>query len=266
MMAGPKEKREFGYRKKTAIVLGIVIVFVGLGALKVGSYLPFIGDVDTPANSGISDYYIMNAEKDTNSANIVTAILADYRGFDTLFETCVLFLSAITAMTVLSTKEKVKEPLTEKLITRNQTAVFGGTIMDAAFRVVVPIVLIYGIYVLIHGEISLGGGFQAGALLACTYLLDRIIPSFNARVPAISEETGLITAGIGVFLYMLTGLLPMFNGGSFFQYDCLPFGGDSIAELHGYGILMIEVGVTVAVMGVIITIFEVVLERTSFDD
>ena len=206
--------------------------------------------------------------EDTASHNIVTAVLADYRGFDTLFETCVLFLSGITAVMILSTKKKISHDKTIRTINDNSEHIFSSNIMDAAFRIVVPIILIYGIYVLIHGEISLGGGFQAGALLACAYLLDRIIPSFQMRVKNITDEIALITAGTGALFYVITGILPMLNGGNFLEFNKLPFGSGAgdIAGLHSTGILMIEIGVTLCVMGIIITILEVVLERTDFDD
>ena len=61
----------------------------------------------------------------------------------------------------------------------------------------------------------------------------------------------------------------MFFGGNFLEYAKLPFGAlvhGGVAGLHAAGILMIEIGVTVCVMAVIMTILEVVLERTDFDD
>lgn len=79
-------------------------------------------------------------------------------------------------------------------------------------------------------------------------------------------ETGLIAAATGTLFYVLTGLIPMFNGGRFLEFDKLPFHGDTLADLHASGILMVEIGVTVCVAGVIITILEVALERTDFDD
>jgi len=79
--------------KKTAAGLVVLILIVALFGLKVGSWLPVIGDHNSPANAYLSPYYILHAEDQTHSPNIVTAVLADYRGFDTLFETCVLFLS-----------------------------------------------------------------------------------------------------------------------------------------------------------------------------
>lgn len=245
------------------MVVGLVLVISIVGALSYGvaSFLPIIGDVNTPANTYISKYFIENSVPHTHAANIVTAVLADYRGFDTLFETTVLFLSGLTTLMVLSTKEKISDKNRIDIIDDDNT--FGSMIMDSAFRIVVPIIIIYGIYVLIHGEISLGGGFQAGALLASAYLLDRIIPSFTSLIGDIAEEIALIIAGVGVFIYAFTGILPMFNGGNFLEYGKLPFAAEAVADLHSTGILMIEIGVTVAVMGVIIAILEIVLDRTD---
>lgn len=244
----------------------IVILLVAVFGLKVGSWLPVIGDHNSPANACLSPYYITHAEEETHSPNIVTAVLADYRGFDTLFETCVLFLSGVTALMVLSTKKKVEKEHTPADV---HSSSFSGTVLDASFRLVVPVIMIYGIYVLFHGEVSLGGGFQAGALLASAYLIDRIVPSFKNQFGYATEEFMLILAGIGVFIYAFTGILPLFFGGNFLEYECLPFGAlvaHGAAGLHAAGILMIEIGVTVCVMAVIINILEVVLERTDFDD
>lgn len=256
-------------KNKRKLVIGLiaVIVIVGIGAVRIGKFLPTIGALDTPANTNVSQYYINNALTDTHARNIVTAVLADYRGFDTLFETCVLLLSGIAVMTILSVKEKVPQKSEKEIIDYHRTSTFGSALMDGAFRIVVPIIMIYGMYVLFHGEVSLGGGFQAGALLACAYLLNRIVPKFDVkRRQKAREELGIITAGIGIFFYFLTGVLPMINGGRFMEFGKLPFAADTVAALHADGILMIEIGVTVCVAGVIITILEVVLERTDFND
>ena len=254
-------------RKKLAFGLIIVIVLVGIGAVRVGKFLPTIGALDTPANTNVSQYYISNAYEDTHAQNIVTAVLADYRGFDTLFETCVMLLSGIAVLTILSAKEKVPQKSDKEIIEYHRTSTFGSLLMDGAFRIVVPITLIYGLYVLFHGEVSLGGGFQAGALLACAYLLNPIVPKFDVkRKQKEREELGIITAGLGAFLFAFTGILPMFNGGKFMELGKLPFSAETEAEIHADGILMVEIGVMVCVAGVIITILEVVLERTDFND
>ncbi len=253
-------------RKNRLVGMLILMAVVSVLTFKIATYLPTIGDHNTPANSYISQHYITHAYEDTHAYNIVTAVLADYRGFDTLFETCVMFLSGVTAMMVLSTKEKVGKKIKNNIEVVNT---FESDVMDSSFRLIVPIVLIYGIYVLIHGEISLGGGFQAGALIACAYMLERIIPGMRSAVDFIREDIALLFAGIGAFIYLLTGLLPMFNGGNFLEYSKLPFGehtAETVSHLHTTGILMIEIGVTVCVAFVIIAILDIVLERTDFHD
>ena len=249
-------------------LIGVLVIIAGVicvGFLMDG-LLPTIGDTHSPANSYLSTYYITNALHDTEAPNMVTAVLADYRGFDTLFETCVMFLAGVTTLMVLSSKRKVKKNERKEDDLRHVS--FSGVVLDIGFRILVPVIIIYAFYVLSHGEVSLGGGFQAGALLAIAYMIDRLIPSFQNSLGAFSEETAAIIAGIGVFIYAFTGILPMFKGGNFLEYNRLPFAFavEHMATLHSIGIFLIEVGVTVCVMGTIINILEVVLERTEFDD
>ena len=242
-----------------AAVTGVFFLFPDL--------LPAVDDAKAPVHTYLSDYYIEHSLDDTGAHNMVTAVLADYRGFDTLFETCVMFLAGITALMVLSTTAKVRKP--ERSREEKLRISFSSTVLDTAFRIIVPVIVIYAFYVLAHGELSLGGGFQAGALLAIAYTIDRIIPSFNSSLGNLTEETAAMTAGVGVFIYILTGLLPMAGGGNFLEYGKLPFGGetaDEIRQLHAAGIILIEIGVVVCVMATIINILEVVLERTEFDD
>ena len=250
-------------------ILGVILIIAAVTGVffLFPDLLPAVDDAKAPVHTYLSDYYIEHSLDDTGAHNMVTAVLADYRGFDTLFETCVMFLAGITALMVLSTTAKVRKP--ERSREEKLRISFSSTVLDTAFRIIVPVIVIYAFYVLAHGELSLGGGFQAGALLAIAYTIDRIIPSFNSSLGNLTEEAAAITAGAGVFIYILTGLLPMAGGGNFLEYGKLPFGGetaDEIRELHTVGIILIEIGVVVCVMATIINILEVVLERTEFDD
>ena len=67
-------------------VLLVMILTAGI-SLEIGRVLPTLGALDTPANGTVSDYYIDHAARETASPNLVTAVLADYRGFDNWFET-----------------------------------------------------------------------------------------------------------------------------------------------------------------------------------
>ncbi len=255
--------------KKSLIGVLLVIVLTAGISLEIGRVLPTIGAHDTPANGEVSDYYINKAVRETASPNLVTAVLADYRGFDTLFETCVLFLSGVVVcMTLLQPQKNASANAKnvrakQRNLRREQKSAF-----DLAFRLVIPVLVIYAVYVLLHGEVSLGGGFQAGALLACAYLLDRISPGKGMYLPRLRTESTLVLGGLGAFLYAWTGILCMLGGGNFLEYGQLPlpFQHGDATELHSVGIFMVEAGVTLCVMAVIIQILEIVLERTGFDD
>ncbi|KUO51270.1 MAG: hypothetical protein APF76_17470 [Desulfitibacter sp. BRH_c19] len=84
--------------KKTAALLTIALAFVLFYA---ASDLPQIGDINSPASTHVSPRYIENAKKETGSPNLVTAVLADYRSFDTLGETTVIFVAGIAAAMIL---------------------------------------------------------------------------------------------------------------------------------------------------------------------
>ncbi len=260
-------------KKKNVAALILVILLTTLIGFGIGKSLPSIGDATSPANSYLSDYYITHAEEDTNSPNLVTAVLADYRGFDTLFETCVLFLSGVVVWLTLNPngspysnrkKQQGSKVQKNRHLQKSQES-FSGLVLNGSFRIIIPVLLIYAVYVLAHGELSLGGGFQAGAIIASAYLLMRLINGRNSS-NRIKGDTVLIIAGIGTFIYALTGILCLINGGNFLEYGMLPFGAQGDAHLHSTGILMIETGVTICVTTVIISILEAVLERTQFDD
>ena len=84
-------------------LIGIIAVILCGGLLIYGTAdFPACGDPNAPANGNVSAYYIENAMEETSVPNIVTAVLADYRGFDTMFETTVIFTAAIACFFLTS--------------------------------------------------------------------------------------------------------------------------------------------------------------------
>lgn len=68
--------------------------------------LPKIGDPEAPANTHVSPVYIEESENVTHAPNIVTAVLADYRGYDTLGETVVIFTAGLACVLILMKRTK----------------------------------------------------------------------------------------------------------------------------------------------------------------
>ena len=83
-------------------LLGVVLAIAALIVLLHGiEDLPPWADVDQPASVHVSPRYIERAVEETGVPNIVTAVLADYRGYDTLFETAVIFTAGIAVLMIL---------------------------------------------------------------------------------------------------------------------------------------------------------------------
>jgi multicomponent Na+:H+ antiporter subunit B len=81
-----------------AVLLTVCLIALLLTA---SGDLPVFGSADTPANNDLAAYYTQNAVRDTGAVNIVTAVILDYRAFDTLVESTVLFTAVMAVMAVL---------------------------------------------------------------------------------------------------------------------------------------------------------------------
>ncbi|MBI2831329.1 MAG: hypothetical protein HYX79_03635 [Chloroflexi bacterium] len=63
--------------------------------------LPLRGEPQAPANAHVSPYYIEKTIEETGTPNIVTSVLADYRGYDTLGETTVILAAGLACLLIL---------------------------------------------------------------------------------------------------------------------------------------------------------------------
>jgi multicomponent Na+:H+ antiporter subunit B len=87
----------------------IIAVATGILLLYGAADMPNFGDPNAPANAHVSPRYIERSMAETEVPNMVTAVLADYRGYDTFGETAVVFTGAIACMLILRSRKKRKE-------------------------------------------------------------------------------------------------------------------------------------------------------------
>ena len=127
-------------------------------------------------------------------------------------------------------------------------------------RVVSPFIMVFGLYVIFHGHYSPGGGFQGGTILAAALLLMRLAAGSDIAQLQFKRILGTPLGSIGVLIYFGTGLTAMLSGGEFLNYRFLPFPGFTAAELRFIGILMVEIGVGLAVMAILVAIYDDLLE------
>jgi multicomponent Na+:H+ antiporter subunit B len=97
------------YPRPRNVALPLFVSVVVGAALVVGTYsLPPFGTPDAPIHKHTSPHYLTYAYKETHSPNVVTAVLADYRGYDTLGETAVIFTGGIAVMMLLRGRRRRK--------------------------------------------------------------------------------------------------------------------------------------------------------------
>jgi len=129
-------------------------------------------------------------------------------------------------------------------------------------RTLSPFIMLFALYVVFHGHYSPGGGFQGGTMLAAAVILIRLAAGSELAHLQFPRELGTPLGAAGVFIYFGTGLATMLGGGRFLDYAFLPLAGTAPA-LRSLGILLVEVGVGLAVLGILTAIFDDLLEGSG---
>lgn len=115
-----------------------------------------------------------------------------------------------------------------------------------------PVIALFAFYVQFHGDYGPGGGFQAGVILSVAFILYALVFGLDTAEQVLSPDVLRILASTGVLLYAGTGVVTMFFGGNFLDYDLLalnPIEGQHI------GIMLIELGIGITVSAIMLMIF-----------
>jgi len=150
----------------------------------------------------ISQPILDQAPGEVGAANIVTAILLGYRGIDTLGELSILFAAATAAGLVLGHRrpEARRDPE-------------AGFILRAGADLLFPLLLVVGLYIIVHGHLTPGGGFQGGVILAAAFFVTLLArPARGFSHAGISLIEGLAGAG-----FILLGLWALYAEGDFLK-------------------------------------------------
>ncbi len=215
---------------------------------------PRLGDPEAPVHQHVAPFYLETTPQAMDFPNVVTAVLGSFRGYDTLGEVFVVFAACIGVLFVLGGYSREKAPDREGDI----QGLRHHLIPQVVGRLLVPFIVLFGLYVQFHGEYGPGGGFQAGAIVATGVILYALLEGEREALRVLPKSLLMGMVVVGALLYGLVGVVCMFLGGSFLDYSVLsadPVFGQQI------GILMIEAGVGMAVCGALLTIFHAFAAR-----
>ena len=126
-------------------------------------------------------------------------------------------------------------------------------------KLMIPFIVIFGLYVITHGDFGPGGGFQGGVVVAAAFILYGLVfgrEKLQEAIPLIAVELG---AAIGVFIYAGVGLWNLMSGGNFLDYSYISPHDPMMGE--AWGIILVEYGVGITVATVTMIIYYMIAER-----
>ncbi len=193
-----------------AIVTCVAIIAILLATV---ANLPDYGAADNPANNEVRAKYIEDGIKDTGAVNIVAGMILDYRAFDTLGESHVLFIAVVCVMILLKI-----DPNSEKgkrfISLENDRAYEpkNDPILVWATRILVPLIITFGIYVILNGHLSPGGGFSGGAIIGAGLILYLNAFGFKKTETFFTEKTFSVVSVSALLFYSISKTYAFFTG------------------------------------------------------
>lgn len=190
------------------IFLPFIAIFFGLSVYAAHN-LPAWGEYRGPYGDEISKLAVY----ERHATDAVNAINYDYRGFDTLGEEFILFTAVIGVMLLLrrdpdADPEHTKQVDTKKVSDRPALSATVRAFTHPAILVTV----IFGFYIGLHGQLTPGGGFQAGVILATAPLLVYLAENTEAFKSITSHAAIEVIEALGAGSYALIGVAPLFAG------------------------------------------------------
>lgn len=160
------DKNSLKYFRGLYAVLSSIVAVTVIGVLLLTvSYLPRYGQASNPVNNEVSERYIEKGIEETGAVNIVAGVILDYRAFDTFGESCVLFAASCSVIMLMRKDKKGKELNSTRYEPKRDI------IVKSIAKLLVPFNLMLGIYVVLNGHLSPGGGFSGGAIMGASLIL-----------------------------------------------------------------------------------------------
>lgn len=216
------EERELqSYRKVYQVLSVVLCMAIILILLWTTMYLPEIGNAGNPDNNEVSARYIEQGLKETGAVNMVTGMILDYRAFDTFGESCVLFIASCCVFVLLRIDQGGKEESEKKRAKREHRLEEANDriyepkndlILQKCACFLVPVIFIFGIYIVLNGHLSPGGGFSGGAVLGSGLILYLNAFGFSKTEKLFNEKTYRRVTLSALTFYCLAKSYSFFTG------------------------------------------------------
>lgn len=238
--------------KRIYNIFGVLFcVFLVVMLLVAVSWLPTFGEADKPVNNEVSERYIENGLQETGAVNIVTGMILDYRAFDTLGESHVLFIATCTVLILLRLDRKEDLELYEANDRLHEPK--DDMILQTVAKILVPPIFIFGIYVILAGHLGPGGGFSGGAVIGAGLILYLNAFGFAKTERFFTAKTYRRMSFCALACYSLAKSYSFFTGANHIE-SIIPLGTPGAILSSGL-ILILNICVGVVVAGTMYTFY-----------
>jgi multicomponent Na+:H+ antiporter subunit B len=239
---------------RTAVLIGLLAVAAPF-LVRIGAALPAFGQPTAVYGQAVNAI----APEARHVANMVSAVNFDIRGMDTLGEEFML-LCAVTGAVVLLRGSRGED------LSARAGRIAGRALQPPSdstrlvCRLLAPLILLFGLYVVLHATVTPGGGFQGGVIVASSLLLLYLGDGYEAWRKLVKTKVLDALEGGGAALFALAGLGSMATGGLYLQ-NVLPYG--KLKDMLSGGLMLVEnFGVACAVAGGFTLLFLEFMEET----
>lgn len=151
-----------GVYRGLSLLVAIVLVWA---FVQVALEMPAFGDPAAPAVNQVSERYLEQGLEETGAVNAVAGMILDYRAFDTFGESTVLFAATMSVVLLLRGGNRPGRKEARET----------DRVLGQMGRILIPMVVMFGIYVVLNGHLSPGGGFSGGTVLGCGLILGALV-------------------------------------------------------------------------------------------
>jgi multicomponent K+:H+ antiporter subunit A len=225
---------------------GVIALGAGSGVAAL-AYAFMMRDIET-----ISDYHLANSYEGGGGTNVVNVILVDFRGYDTFGEIIVLGIAGLVIYAMMHAL--LDGPAGRRLkntdYSHDRSHDRHPLMMVIVTRVLMPIVIVVGLYIFLRGHNEPGGGFVAGLVIAIALLMQYMASGFawTQERKRIEYHTMI---GLGIVIAGLTGVGALLVGRPFltsaYTYVHLP----PIEEFELATAMLFDLGVFLTVLGAV---------------
>lgn len=212
--------------------------------------LPRPGDPAAPVHTHVAAHYIEAGARETGADNLVTAVLLNYRAFDTFGEVMIIFVALAAVMAVLSTPGSARgEGAGSAAAAAERVPI--SPVVAFIIRITAPFIAAFGAFVIFKGHLAPGGGFQGGVILGALLVLLSVVLGRDAQRPLIPVPIARWLQVAGPLAFLVIGLLGLALTGALLGYPDDP-GQHLLRELM---MITLELGIGVGGGAIILGLF-----------